>query len=481
MVLAVALGLTNLHQAHGFAGLEPPDGYEITVKCKPYKNCFIVLGHFFGGEFILDTTAVVNEKSEAVFSGTEKLNGGIYVIFIEGRSEYFDFLISTPYPRFTIISKLNTKDNTLDVDFLDSPENTLLSSYKNYMSSKEREIMEGHTWLASAETHEDSTFAIRRLSDIDREIRKYRSDIIEKHPESFLSTLLRAMQEPLLPEHLKYPSNAADSSAARYYRKEHFWDGVNFWDGRLAFTPFFNDKLDRYFYEVVEWESDSVIQKIDWIMSTAVANAQMEHLILDKLLYGSMHHRFKWESPVFIHLFEKYVAPKQYPWLTPEINARLSEHAYLLMGNTVGAPATDILLPDPNGMNQSLLAVKAKYTVLSFWDPTCSHCVETLPVMDSIFRTEWQPLGVKIFAVAVETEGSRSDWVQIIQANNIEHWTHVYNAPPEATELGGLALSNPCKQYDVWYYPAFFLLDEEKHFVAKKLNFNQLRAFIQSL
>lgn len=455
--------------------------YEITVKCKPYKNCFIVLGHFFGDEFRIDTTASVDENSEAKFTGTEKLNGGIYVIFIEGREEYFDFLISSGYPRFTIIAEFDQQGKALNLEFLNSPENELLLEYKKYMSVKEREILEAQGGLAAAENQTDSALYISELRAIDKDIRKFRSAMMQQHPSSFLSMLLNAMQEPMLPEPFRNPKNAADSSAANYHRKAHFWDGVDFWDGRLAYTPFFNSKLDRYFYEVVEWHADSVIKQIDWMMSTAVANETMEYLILDKLLYGCLYHRFKWESAVYIHLFENYVAPKTYPWLTPEIRKQLTDYAYLLMGTTQGAPAADIKLPDSEGNIRALSAMEAKYTVLSFWDPVCSHCLETLPVMDSIYRAEWAPKGIEVYTVASETEGTRGDWLQVINSKLGAQWTNVYISREREAEYAMAGESSILQKYDVWYYPAFFLLDHEKRFMAKKLSFSQLLELISSI
>ncbi|HQV05689.1 MAG TPA: hypothetical protein PKW62_02940, partial [Chitinophagaceae bacterium] len=42
-------------------------GYEIKVTFKPFTNQYIYLGHYFGKSYPIVDSAMLNEKSEAVF------------------------------------------------------------------------------------------------------------------------------------------------------------------------------------------------------------------------------------------------------------------------------------------------------------------------------------------------------------------------------------------------------------------------------
>ena len=140
------------------------------------------------------------------------------------------------------------------------------------MAYKEVYILNYQERLIAATNKTDSNFYTRQLERIDDSIQLYRQDLIAKNPGTFLSALLLAMKEPVLPDKLRNPVSSADSLAGKYFIKAHYWDGVKFWDDRLLYTPFFHTKIEKYFYQVVEWKADSAIKQIDWMMSTAIGS-----------------------------------------------------------------------------------------------------------------------------------------------------------------------------------------------------------------
>jgi hypothetical protein len=59
----------------------------------------------------------------------------------------------------------------------------------------------------------------------------------------------------------------------------------------------------------------------------------------------------------------------------------------------------------------SLYGDSARFTIVCFGIPTCSHCQETIPVLDSMYRAKWKAAGVKMYAIAKETSGTkRTGW-----------------------------------------------------------------------
>jgi thiol-disulfide isomerase/thioredoxin len=454
------------------------DGYEISVQLKPFKNCNVILAYYYGDQLKIVTTTYLNNNSEAVFKGNTKLHQGIYVVYEETNKGNVDFLVDSNQ-HFSVQAEFG--DTYQLINFLNSSENELLKNYKQFMAFKQVDISNYREQLASTTYQADSVVLIHQLRLINDTIQQYREDLIAKYPGTFFSTLLVAMKEPILPEKLQNPKDSADSAAVKYYTKIHFWDGVNFWDGRLTYTPFFSSKLEKYYTEVVGLKADSAIKQIDWMMSTAGANEEMTHLVLEKLFFGTMYHQYKWEDAVFIHLFEKYIAQKTYTWLQPEDRKTLTDHAYLLMANNKGTKAYEIMLPGLEAQKESLLGVKARYTLLCFWDVTCSHCRETLPVLDSLYQANWKNKGLKIYAVSVESDGNRDNWLSYIKAYHLEEWTNVYysmNEEKEKVESGAKPALQP---YNIWYYPSFYLLDQDKRFMAKKLSYPQIAELINSI
>lgn len=462
------------------AGSPAPKGYRIGFACKPYRERAVSLAHYLGEEFKLDAAGRLNATGEVVFEGDARLQGGMYVLLLEGQQYPLDFLIDTTQ-HFSISAEFDSTGYLQKVIFANSPENDLLYRYKHFMAGKQQHIYMLQSALASAATAADSVASMAQLEGVNKAIQQYRDSLAARYPGSLLGVLLSGLREPLLPEPLLHPAREADSTAAKYYTKIHFWDGVNFKDSRLVFTPLLNGKMNRYFSEIVEPRTDSAIKYIDQMMKTAISSNEMTQLVLSKLLYGSMYHRFKWDAPVFLHLYDTYIAKKSPAWLTADERKTFDDQARLLKSNIKDAPAAAITLPGLDDAPASLHSVEAAYTVLCFWDPTCDHCVETLPVLDSLYRAKWKAKGFKVYAVAVESDGNREGWLNFIKSKHLEEWTNVYDAVAAERALAAKGDIPIVRKYDVWYFPSFFLLDRNKHFLAKKQTWPQLKELVNDI
>ena len=256
--------------------------------------------------------------------------------------------------------------------------------------------------------------------------------------------------------------------------ENHFWDGVHFWDGRLAYTTFFEDKLDKYFNQLVIPQPDSVIKEIDHMLGYASINEEMTYFLLLKFVNRYLVQKYMWEDAVFVHLFEKYFASKTYPWLTEKGRKTITDRAFSLMANIMGTPAADIELPDTAGKSITLYTQQAAYTLVCFWDPTCSHCKEVLPKLDSLYQHKWKAAGMKIFAVGKETDGTKKDWSDFISNHHLGEWNHVYYS--KASDNARISANIPgySQLYDVLTFPTLYLLDKDKHIIAKKLSLEQI-------
>jgi len=452
------------------------EGYEIKVTFKPFKQQYIYLGHYFGKSYPIIDSAMLNEKSEAVFRGNKKLNGGIYLLGYPNKAGFFEILVDKDQ-HFSIVA--DTATIAKGAHFKNSPDNDLFVSYQQTMSAKGRAIHELQQQLKNASNKTDSAGIIARLTTLDQDVKTYREDLIQKNAGSLLSTLLVAMREPELPVHLKEPKNRADSVAAYEYYKSKYWEGVNFWDGRLAYTTFFEEKLDKYFNQVVAPHPDSVIKEIDYMLGFGSINEEMTRFLLIKFVNRYLNQKYMWEDAVFVHLFEKYFASKSYSWLSPNGKKIITDRAYSLMANIMGNLASDIVLPDSAGTITGLYDLKADYVVVAFWDPTCGHCKEVLPRLDSFYRAKWKPAGLKMFAVAKETEGTKQDWLRFIREQKLGEWTHVYYSKTDDKSRIDSGTPGYSQLYDVQTFPTLYLLDKEKRIVAKKLAVDQIDEVLQ--
>lgn len=452
------------------------DGHEIKVTFKPFKNQYIYLGHYFGKTYPIIDSALLNDKSEAVFKGSKTLPGGIYLIGYPKKTGFFEILIDKKQHFGIIADTASLKEG---IQFVNSPDNILFASYQKQMSERGKTIAFVQQQLRIARNKEDSLKLIDELTKMDKSINEYRRELGEKNPQSILTAFLATMREPQLSGKLKEPKTREDSLAAYNYYKSHYWDDVNFWDGRLSYTPFFEDKIDKYFSQLVSPHPDSTIMELDKMLGPASINEEMTRFLLVKFINRYLNQKYMWEDAVFVHLFEKYFAQKNYPWFNEQARKIVTDRAYSLMANILGTPASDIELPDSTGTLQQLYSIAAPYTLVVFWDVTCGHCKEVLPELDSFYREKWNASGLKIFAVSKETDGNTTDWKKFISSQKLFGWTHVYYSKLADKARTDNQVPGYSQLYDVLSFPTLYLLDKDKRIIAKKLSYQQIDEVLQ--
>jgi thiol-disulfide isomerase/thioredoxin len=450
-------------------------GYEIKVTFRPFKKEYIYLGHYEGKQLPVIDSALVNDKSEAVFRGAKPLGGGVYLIGYPNKRGFFEFLVGKQQ-HFSI--KADTAD-LRNITFANSTDNDLFMSYQQFMAINGKRIDSAQKLLPLAKDKKDSTSLTDLIVKTNKEIRQYRLGIIKKYPDATLSFLLTMLEEPQVPPASEQPGGKYDSTYAWQYYKSHYWDGINFYDDRLVRTPVFENKLDKYFDQVVYPHPDSVNKEIDWMLGYASINEDNERFLLMKFVNRYLNMKYMWEDAVFVHLYEKYFSQKTYPWLTDKGVKTIQDRAYSLMSNILGNPAADIDLPDTSGKHITLYGLHAPYTIVVIWDPTCGHCKEIVPKVDSLYEEKWKDEGVQVFAMAKETDGTRKDWLNFIRQHHLEDWSNVYYSKADEKARVDAGVPGYSQLYDVLSFPTLYLLDKDKRIVAKKLSFDQINEVLQ--
>lgn len=209
-------------------------------------------------------------------------------------------------------------------------------------------------------------------------------------------------------------------------------------------------------------------------MGFASINEEMQKFLLLKFINRYLTQKDMWEDAVFVHLFERYFSQKEYSWLTPQVKKTITDRAYSLMANITGNPAANIELKDLNDKQTSLYEVQSPFVLVTIWDPTCSHCKEMLPKLDSAYQAKWKTLGVKMFGMAKETDGNKDTWTSFIKQHKLSDWTHVYYSKEDEKKRVEAGIPGYSQLYDVQSFPTVYLLDKDKRIIAKKVSLEQV-------
>jgi peroxiredoxin len=435
-------------------------GYQITVQLKNYTGGKLFLAHYMGKGTYLADSAELNNTGIAVMKGKEALPGGIYMIVLPGKQRYFELLLDKQQV-FSV--KADSSDLMGKLEYKNSPDNDLFLSYNRFLAQQEplgRKIQEQ---LAASKTAADSAKARPLQLEISKKIQDFRDDFIKQHPKNILTSMFLAMKEPVVPEK---PAGAAEDFAYRYF-KTHYWDDLDLTDGRLVRTPILEAKLHKYFTQLVPMQPDSIMLECDQVIAKTRKDKEMFKFVLWWLTYNYESSQYMGMDAVFVHLVEKYYVPGDAYWLDDEQLNKIVTRAYAIAPNLIGQQAAPLELKDTLSKPVSLYKTKAKYTVLVFWDPTCGHCKEEIPRLDSAFNASWKKKGVTM--IGIKTEGTPEEWKKFIKDHKITGWIHA--SDPES-------LSNYRRLYDVYSTPVVYLLDEQKKIIAKRLGVVQLEEFL---
>jgi len=199
----------------------------------------------------------------------------------------------------------------------------------------------------------------------------------------------------------------------------------------------------------------------------------MYKFLLTTLVQKYINPEFMGQDAVFVHLFEKYINNvPEVDWFTEKYKKYMFERAYSLMANLIGQPASNMEMKDTLGKLTPLYNVEAPFTVVCFWDATCSHCKELVPRLDSMFQHKWKSQGVKIYGVMVD--GGKEAWLNYIRENKLTDWIHVYETAEQKEAVSAAGKPSYKQLYDVYQTPVLYLLDKDKRIIAKKLTYQQI-------
>jgi thiol-disulfide isomerase/thioredoxin len=447
--------------------------YQVTVHTPNYKSGLAYLTYYYGKNLNVQDSALVNIKGTAIFKNKGKLLPGIYSIVFPGKNKLIDFLVDKEQ---NIIIKADTTDLLNKTIVSGSKENILFQQYQKYIAVKGKQLQSAQQSYNNSKTKSDSLLHEAGYKKLNRELNQYRENIIRQYPQSMLATLFKSMKEPGFA--IERPVTRDDSIANYNYYKKHYWDGINFMDNRVIRTPFFLPRVEKYFRDILIQSSDSIIKEADYLLLLSRTNSEMYKFLLNWLTDEYIYPKYMGQDAVFVNLFEKYHSKGISNWLNEKQITTISNRAYMLMSNLIGEKAAELDMVDSTGKPMPLYGINSDYTIISFWDPTCGHCREEIPRLDSFYQAKWKKQGVKIYGVLSENE--KPKWIEFIKEHNLKDWVHVYQTEETKKAITDSQRPGYKQLYDITQTPTLYLLDKEKRIIAKKLTLQQMDDMLQT-
>ncbi|MBT6013976.1 MAG: DUF5106 domain-containing protein [Flavobacteriales bacterium] len=459
--------------------------YEIKGEIIGLEDTSVILAYYFGGKQYATDTAY-SENGKFTFSGEESLDGGMYLIVLPNQ-KFFDIVISEQKLSFT--TDLN--DLVGSMKFKKSKENTPFYSYLNFITEKQILVTPLRDQEKTASDKERQKIK-EEILKIDTEVKEFRENFEKEFSDIFFTKIIKATTEPTIPTPPSELTKKEKQIFQYEYYKEHYWDNMDFTDGRMLRTPVFFSKMDTYLSKMTIQHPDSISKSADVLVKLSRQNKDIFQYVVSYITSTYERSKIMGMDAVFVHMVENYYMTGEVDWVKEDQLKKIEERAEKITPNLIGRPAPPFLnqlgmpfMKDTNGIIHRLYDIESEYTLLIFFGPDCGHCKKILPkvkkVVDSLiaspkFLSPHKPIDIKVYSV--QTEFDKKKWKEFIVNQEIGEWINVGDIQQDP-DGNPAASSNWRDEYDIYSTPVIYLLDKDKNILAKRISFKQISKILE--
>lgn len=442
--------------------------FQLKVKLQGSDDQYLLLANYFADKQYITDTLRKDKSGWFVLEADSVLPGGLYIVAGDKKNRYFEFLINQE-PRMSFEADVKDPVNTLKIK--GSNENLAFAEYVKYLSARQREIEPLQKAFKRTETAwPDSAALLKKdIERINKEVLNYMDEFQKKYQGTFAATFVKASREPDIPETPLLPDGKPDSLFPYRWYKAHYFDNLPLDDARLLRTPFYHQRVNNYFSKMVVQHPDSIIAETRRLMPVAARSRDTYRYMVWFLTNHTERSEIMGMDAAFVYMVENFYANGDMDyWINKTVKENLVKKARKLKPILLGKTAPELIMLDTLMQPVSLHAVKARYTIVLFWDPSCGHCKKEIPKLVDFMQRRGKEFDIQVFAVCSDT--NMREMKKYIRQLNM-NWINV-NGPRAYTP-------NYHDLYDIYSTPVMYLLDEKKKIIAKRLMTDQIETFIE--
>ena len=477
--------LTTALLISAFAGnSQATKGMILKFKVNGLKDTTVFLANYYGNKLYYADTTKCDAKGQFQFSSKKKFAPGLYAVVVSGK--YFELVMNNE----NITMESDKSDLVNKVVVKESKENKLFYEYINFINSRRLIADPARKRAKDMKKDDPELQKIKdQLAALDKEVKAFQQKFANDNPTSLAAKFIKLSLEIEMP--LEGPKDAngklIDTLWAYKYAKAHYFDNLDFGDDRMVNSPFFHNKVDTYFKNMVLQIPDTMIAEIKRMMPKFEKSKEQFKYVCHKLTYEGETSKIMCFDKVFVYLINMYYKTGKVTWLKEDKLKKVIERADEIAPCICGIGATPITLPDSTMKWKKLYDMKADYTILVFWDPECGHCKTELPKFAELMK-KYKDKGIAVYSVSQDHSAA---WKKFIKDNHMEDFINVA-VPKDVYEKDQVKAHEYVKQgltdypslnyrnyYDIISTPRIFLLDKNKVIVAKQLEAEQMDKIIE--
>jgi len=241
---------------------------------------------------------------------------------------------------------------------------------------------------------------------------------------------------------------------------------------------------------VIPQHPDTICAEVDKILAKAQANDEIFRCILISVFNHFVSSKVIVHENVWVHLADKWYIPFA-KWSGDDYIEKLRKEVTDRKPNLIGnfaPPIEKLMVLSPEHFKAAALdtaikfdvhvgkeiqdfrkELKSKYTVLYFWDYSCSHCKQGIQELYQAWE-ELKDDGLQVITVQiVNTREAKGKWIELVNEYNMFGWINAW--APYTWEHRELYIGAKG-------VPRMYLLDENSMIILKDIVPEQLKDII---
>jgi len=440
------------------------EGHEIKVTIDGYEEETLTLAYHLANKQYIKETAQRQANNSFVFQGEEPLESGIYMLVFAPDNQTSEFLVDKDEQHFSLTLDYNNLESGVSSS---GGENQIYFDYLLFLNEQRKEaaiIQNKH------DTSLDEDDQEKKLEALDIKVSAYQKQLINDHPQSFTTAIIKGWQP------LDYPefdgSESERQTKAWRYTQKHWFDNIDLSDERLLRTPILFSKVDYFINKLQVQHPDTIIVAIDHVLKLMESSDEIYQFFVIHFLNEYAKSKIVGMDAIYVHIAEMYYTDGKAPWVEKEQLEKILDNATRLKPLLIGKTAPDIRLQDRNGPVYNLHDIQGAYTVLYFWDTDCEICKEKDTELQQVYN-KFKHKGVKILAVCTNNKSELQQCWDYVDEEELNGWIHTTD-PSDQNSISvtyDLRTSNPHT----------YLLDQDKTIISKRIDGTQLSEILERL